>query len=45
MCILSLFLVYTFGNGYWAMGIFLFAVIRKLEKWQDAKQKAKNPTV
>ncbi len=45
MCILSLFLVYTFGNGYWAMGIFLFAAIKKLSKWQDAKQKVKNPTV
>lgn len=33
MCILSLYLVYTFGNGYWIMGIFLFATVAKLEKW------------
>lgn len=37
MCIISLFLVYTFGNGYWAMGIFLFALIKKLQKWQNYK--------
>lgn len=34
MCIFSIFFVYTFGNGYWAMGIFLFASIKKLHKWQ-----------
>ena len=39
MCILSLFLVYTFGNGYWAMGIFLFATIKKLQKWQNYRTK------
>ena len=34
-CIFSLFLVYTFGNGYWFMAIFLFATINKLQKWQN----------
>lgn len=34
MCIFSLFLVYTFGNGYWFMAIFIFATINKLQKWQ-----------
>lgn len=35
MCIFSLFLVYTFGNGYWFMAIFLFATVNKLQKWQN----------
>ena len=34
MSIVSLFLVYTFGNGYWIMGIFITATINKLSKWQ-----------
>lgn len=34
MSIVSLFLVYTLGNGYWIMGIFLGATITKLQKWQ-----------
>lgn len=33
MSILSLFLVYTYGNGYWIMAIFLGATISKLKKW------------
>ncbi len=36
MCITSLFLVYTFDNGYWFMLIFLFATVNKLQKWQNA---------
>jgi hypothetical protein len=35
MCIFSLFFVYSFGNGYWFMAIFLFATINKLQKWQN----------
>lgn len=35
MCLLSLFLVYSFGNGYWFLFIFLFATIKKLQKWQN----------
>lgn len=33
MCLIALFTVYTFGNGYWILGVFLFAVIGKLKKW------------
>lgn len=33
MTVISLFLVYTFGNGYWILGIFLGATINKLQKW------------
>ena len=35
LCIFSLFLVYTFGNGYWFMAIFLIATVNKLQKWQN----------
>ena len=35
LCIFSLFLVYTFGNGYWFMSIFLIATVNKLQKWQN----------
>jgi Zn-dependent protease len=37
MCVFSLFLVYSFGNGYWFMAIFLFATVNKLQKWQKHK--------
>ncbi len=37
MSIISLFLVYTFGNGYWILGIFLGATINKLQKWHNYK--------
>lgn len=39
LCVISLFLVYTFGNGYWFMAIFLFATINKLQKWQNYKNR------
>ena len=41
LCFLSMFLVYTFGNGYWFMAIFLFATISKLEKWQKYENSRK----
>ena len=37
MTIVSLFLVYTFGNGYWILGIFLGATLNKLQKWHKYK--------
>ena len=41
LCIFSMFLVYTFGNGYWFMAIFLLAMISKLEKWQKYENSRK----
>jgi Zn-dependent protease len=41
LCIISLFLVYTFGNGYWFMAIFLFATVSKLQKWQNYQNSRK----
>jgi hypothetical protein len=41
LCIFSMFLVYTFGNGYWFMAIFLFATISKLQKWQKYENSRK----
>lgn len=35
MSITSLFFVYTFGNGYWIMMIFLIATISKLKIWME----------
>jgi Zn-dependent protease len=33
MTVSSLFFVYTFGNGYWIMAIFMAATISKLKNW------------
>ncbi len=33
MSITSLFFVYTFGNGYWIMAIFLGTTVSKLKNW------------
>ncbi len=41
LCIFSLFLVYTFGNGYWFMAIFLFATVSKLQKWHNYQNSRK----
>lgn len=41
LCLFSLFLVYTFGNGYWFMAIFLFATMNKLQKWQNYQNSRK----
>ena len=35
MSIISLFLVYTVGNGYWIMAIFLGTTVSKLKKWLE----------
>ena len=32
--VMALFFVYNIGNGYWIMGIFVFTIIIKLQKWQ-----------
>lgn len=34
LALISMFFVYTFGNGYWFMAVFLFATVKKLQKWQ-----------
>lgn len=33
MTFVSLFTVYTFGNGYWIMGVFIVALIGQLQRW------------
>lgn len=33
MSFVSLFTVYTFGNGYWIMGVFIAALLGQLQRW------------